>query len=69
MWEFVAKAKKANLPSDASTVIELEVELDRLQLRDTRYSYNDVYGVRDKYEVTKTNHKLFMLRGWKNNDA
>jgi len=32
-WEFIAKAKKADKPSDASAVIELEVELDRLQLK------------------------------------
>ena len=29
-WEFVAKTKKANMPSDVSAVIKLEVELDRL---------------------------------------
>ena len=27
-WEFISKAKMANKPSDASTVIDLEVELD-----------------------------------------
>ena len=27
-WEFVSKAEKANKPSDASVVIELEVQLD-----------------------------------------
>ena len=32
-WEFVAKAKKANKPSDARAMIELEVELDQLQLK------------------------------------
>ncbi len=34
-WEFVVKAKKANKPSDVSMVIELEVELDKLQLKST----------------------------------
>jgi hypothetical protein len=29
----VAKAKKANKPSDASTMMELEIELERLQLK------------------------------------
>jgi hypothetical protein len=28
-YKFVAKAKKANNPSDASTMIELEVKLDK----------------------------------------
>ncbi len=32
-WEFVAKAKKANEPSDVSAIIELEVKLDKLQLK------------------------------------
>ena len=32
-YEFVAKAKKANKPLDASAIIELEVKLDTLQLK------------------------------------
>ena len=32
-WEFVAKARKANTPSDARVIIELEVQLDKLQLK------------------------------------
>ena len=43
--EFVAKAKKANKPSDASAIIKLEVELEKLQLKGTRDFYNDVVGV------------------------
>ncbi len=38
-WEFVKKAKKANKSSGASTIIELEVELDKLQLKSTRDFY------------------------------
>ncbi len=34
-WEFVAKSKKTNKPSDVSAIIELEVELDKLQLKST----------------------------------
>ena len=52
-WEFVAKAKKANKPSDASAMIELEAQLEKLQLKGARDFYNDVVGVMDKYEVTK----------------
>ena len=59
--EFVAKAKKANKPSDASAMIELEAELDRLQLKGARDFYNDVVRVLDKYEVTKTDQELCML--------
>jgi len=55
-YEFVTKAKKANTPSDASAMIELEIELEKLQLKGARYFYNDVVGVLDKYEVTKTDH-------------
>jgi len=55
-YEFVVKAKKANKPSDASAVIELEVELDQLHLKDMRDFHNDVVRVIDKYEVTKTDH-------------
>ena len=36
LHEFVAKAKKANKPSDASAIIKLEVELDKLQLKGAR---------------------------------
>ena len=34
-WEFIVTAKKVNKPSDASTMIEMYVELDRLQFKDT----------------------------------
>ena len=67
--EFVVKAKKANKPSDASAIIEQEVKLDKLQLKSTRDFYIDVVIVMDKYEVTKTDHKLCMLMAWKNIDA
>jgi hypothetical protein len=60
-YEFVAKAKKANKPSDAQDMIELEIELERLQLKGTRDFYDDVVGVLDKYEVTKIEHELCML--------
>ena len=56
-WEFVAKAKKANKPSDASAIIELEVKLDKLQLKSARDFYIDVVSVMDKYEVRKTDCK------------
>jgi hypothetical protein len=68
-YEFVAKAKKANKPSDASAMIELEAELDKLQLKGARDFYNDVVGVLDKYEVTKTDQELCMLMARKNNDT
>lgn len=67
--EFIAKAKKANKPSDASAMIELEVELDKLQLKGARNFYNDVVGVLDKYEVTKTDQELCMLMAQKNHDT
>ena len=35
-WEFIEKAKKANKPSDASAVIEMDMELDRLQQKSAR---------------------------------
>ena len=55
------KGQEGYKPSDKSTVIELEVELDRLQLKGARDFYNKVVGVMDKYEVTKTDRKLCML--------
>ena len=61
VWEFIKKAKKANKPSDASAIIEMDMELDRLQLKGTRDFYNDMVGVMDKCEVTKTDCKLCML--------
>lgn len=39
LWEFMRRAKKVSKPSDASAVIELDVELDRPQLK--------LKGVRD----------------------
>ena len=68
-YEFVAKAKKGNKPSDASAKIELEIELERLQLNGARDFYNDVVGVLDKYEVTKVDHELCMLMVCKNHDT
>ena len=68
-YEFIEKAKKANKPSDASAMIELEVELEKLQLKGARDFYNDVVGVLDKYEVTKTDHELCMLMARKNHDT
>ena len=56
--KFVAKAKKANKPSDASAMIKLEIELEKLQLKGARDFYNDMVGVLDKYEVTKTDQEL-----------
>jgi hypothetical protein len=50
-------------------MIEMDVELDCLQLKGTREFYNDVVGVLDKFEVTKTDRNLCMLMAWKNNEA
>ena len=60
-WESIEKAKKANKPSDASAIIEMDMELDQLQLKGTKDFYNDVVGVVDKFEVTKTDRELCML--------
>ncbi len=68
-YEFVKKAKKANKPSDASVMIELEMEPEKLQLKGARDFYNNVVGVLDKYEVTKNDHKLCMLMACKNHDT
>ncbi len=65
-FEFVAKAKKANKPSDASAMIELEIELEKLQLKGARDFYNDMVSVLDKYEIMKLGHELCMLMGHKN---
>ena len=67
--EFVAKATKANKPSDMSTMIKLEFELEKLQLKGVRDFYNDVVGVLDKYEVTKMDHDLCMLMANKNHNT
>ena len=67
--EFISKAKKAKKPSNTSTVIELEMELERLQLKGARDFYNDVVRVMDKYEVMKTDCKMCMLMTHKNQDA
>ena len=32
-WEFNDKVKKANMPSEVSAAIEMDVELDQLQLK------------------------------------
>ncbi len=63
------KAKKANKPLDASTMIEMDVELNRLQLKGARDFYNDVVGIWDKYKVTKSNHKLCILMACKNHET
>ncbi len=43
------KAKKPNESSDASAMIEMDIELDRLQLEGTGEFYNDMVGVLDKF--------------------
>jgi hypothetical protein len=68
-YEFVEKAKKANNPSDASAMIQLAIELKKLQLKGARDFYNDMVGVLDKYKVTKTDHKLIMFMARKNHDT
>ncbi len=45
------------------------VKLDKLQLKGARDFYNDVVGVLDKYEVTKTDHELCTLMAHKNQDT
>jgi len=47
-------------------MIELELELEKLQLKGARDFYNDVVGVLDKYEVTKMDHELIMQMAKKN---
>ena len=43
---FTSKAEKAINPSDASTVIRLDAELDQLQLKGVReFFYNKVVGL------------------------
>ena len=44
----------------------MEIELERFQLKGVRDFYNDVVGILDKYEVTKTDHELCMLMARKN---
>jgi hypothetical protein len=59
--EFVAKAKKANKPSDASAMIKLEIELEKLQLKGTRNFYNDVDSQRAGIKVEPTRKKSTFL--------
>ncbi len=47
-FEFVATAKKANKPSDASSMIELVVELEKLQLKGVWDFYNGMVRVLEK---------------------
>ena len=53
--------KKANKPTDASAMIEMDVEVDRLQFKGMRDFYNNVVSVMDRYEVRKTDHEFCML--------
>ena len=62
------KAKKANKPSDASSMIEMDVELHCLQLKGAREFYNDVVGVMDQYGQ-KDHHELCMLMARNYQDA
>lgn len=65
---FVAKARKANKPSDAFAMIDLEVELDWLQLKGVREFYTDMVGVMDKMRSLRPT-TMCMLTMQKNNDA
>ena len=68
-WEFMKKANKDNNPSDASAIIEMDMELDQLQLNGARNFYNDMFGVMGKYKVTKSNHELCVLMVCKNQNV
>ena len=63
------KAEKAYKPLDASAMIETDVELDCLQLKGARDFYNDVVGILDKFEVTKSDRKHCMLIACKNHET
>ena len=60
---------KSHKPADASAIIELELELDKIQLRGARDFYNDVICVLDKYNVVKEDKDLCMLLGKKNSNG
>ena len=60
------KTKKANKLSDASTMIELEIELEKLHLKGVKDFCNGKVSVLDKYEIMKLDHELCMLMGHKN---
>lgn len=55
--EFVSKAKKPNMASDVSTLIEL-VEVDKLKLKGARIFFNELVREMDMYEVTQSDCEL-----------
>ena len=67
--KFMETTKKANKPYDKGAGIKLDLDLIQLQLKGMREFYNDVVGVMDKHEVTKTDHELGMLMACKNLDV
>jgi len=58
-WDLVM-AKKVNKSLDASTMIEMDVELDRLQFKDTLNFYNNAVSVMVKFEVRTTDCELYI---------
>lgn len=64
-FEFDAKSK---MTSAAMSLIELEIELEKLHLKGVKDFCNGKVSVLDKYEVTKMDHKLCMLVVHKNHD-
>ena len=66
---FIEKVKKANKPSYASAVIEMDMELDWLQLKGMKDFYNEVVSVMDKYKVMKSDQEMCMLMADTNQDA
>jgi hypothetical protein len=57
------------MPSDASTMIELEIEKEKLQQKGVTDFYNDVVSALDNYKVTKTDFELCMLMACKTHDT
>ena len=56
--EFVDKATKGSKPSDASAMVEMDVELNQLRFKASRDFNIDKNGILDKYEVTKSNCEM-----------
>ena len=53
-YKFMEEAMLSYKPSDEGALIELDQELNKIQLQGAREFYNEVCGVLDKYNVTKS---------------
>jgi len=68
-YEIMDKLRGKNMPKDASAVIELDAELEKIPFRNAEQYNDDVTSVLAEYDVTKTQTELITIMAKKLNSS